>query len=182
MIIAVGSKNQTKIEAVKQTLLLYPHIFPNPKVKAVDVNVTEFGHPQTLEETIDGAMDRAKQAFIACDYSFGIEGGLMKVPYSQSGYMETGACVIYDGTNTYLGLSPAFEWPLEVTKRILQGKADASKAFKELGYTNHEKLGAQPGGIISFLTNGRITREEYTKIAIIMALTQFEKNELYKHG
>ncbi len=182
MIIAVGSKNQTKIEAVKQTLFLYPHSFPNPKVKAIDVNLKEFGHPQTLEETIEGAMDRAKQAFVDCDFSFGIEGGLMKVPYSQSGYMETGVCVIYDGTNTYLGLSPAFEWPPEVTKIILKGEADASKAFKDLGYTTHEKLGAVKGGIIGVLTNGRVTREDYTKYAIIMALTQLEKPEFFKHG
>ncbi|NTU72803.1 DUF84 family protein, partial [Candidatus Roizmanbacteria bacterium] len=96
------------------------------------------------------------------------------------GFMEVGACVIYDGKNVHLGLSPAYEWPVEVTKMILCGKADASQAFKLLGYTHHEKLGAMPGGIIGVLTGGRMGREQFTMYSIMMALIQLENADYYR--
>ncbi len=179
MKINVGSQNKTKVQSVKDTLLLYPDLFPNPEVTGLEVNVDLFGHPKNLQETTKGAVQRAKESFTDCDYSFGIEGGLIDVPDSVTGHMEIGVCAIYDGTTIFLGLSPAFEWPKKVLDFILEGKGDASKAFKELGLTDHEKLGAQEGGIAGFLTKGRMTREEQTKFSIITALIQLEQANLY---
>lgn len=175
----VGSKNQTKVQAVTDAVLLYPKLFPNPEIIGIDVTVELFGHPKNLKETIEGAVERAKNAFSDCEYSFGIEGGLMEVPYANSGFMETSVCAIYDGKNIYLGLGPAHPWPPNVIKMILSGEADGSKAFNKLGYTSHEKLGALPGGITGFLTDRRVTREDFIKYSIIMALIQLEKPELF---
>ncbi|MBA3724343.1 MAG: DUF84 family protein [Candidatus Levybacteria bacterium] len=180
MKIHIGSKNQTKVQAVIDTILLYPSLFPTPEVIGIDVDVALYGHPKSIKETVEGAVSRAKKAFAHCDYSFGLEGGLIEVPYTKTGFMETGACAIYDGKNIFVGLGPAYEWPQDVTKMILDGKADASLAFKQLGYTHHEKLGSIKGGIIGELTNGRIMREDFTKYSIIMALIHLEKSELYK--
>jgi inosine/xanthosine triphosphatase len=179
MKIAVGSKNATKIQAVRDAVALYPELFPNAEVFGVDVVVEEFGHPKDLDQTISGAMDRAKQALGDCNYSFGLEGGLMVVPHTKSGYMEVGACVVYDGTRTAIGLSPGFEWPKGATELILSGAADGSQACKQLGLTQNEKIGANGGGVSGLLTNGRMPREDYTKYSIIMALIQMEKPELY---
>jgi inosine/xanthosine triphosphatase len=179
MKIHVGSKNKTKIRAVRDAITLYPVLFTDPEIVGIDAAVDLFGHPKNIEETVKGAIDRAKNAYNNCDYSFGLEGGLIKVPLSKSGFMEIGACAVYDGKNIHLGLSPAFEWPTNVTKMILNGKADASQAFKQFGYTQHEKLGSVNGGAIGLLTNGRLTREDFTKYSIIMALIQLEKPELY---
>src|SRR5258708_4547627 len=161
MKIHVGSKNQTKIQAVRDTLRLYPILFPHPEIIGIDVHVPEFGHPKNIKETVQGAIERAKKAFSDCAYSFGIEGGLMEVPFTKSGFMEVGACAIYDGKNMYLGLGPGYEWPHGVTDLIVSGKADGSQAFKQLGYTKHEKLGAEKGGIIGYLTEDRLTREDF---------------------
>ncbi len=181
MIIHVGSTNKTKVKAVKDAVALYPKLFPKPEVVGIDVNVDLFGHPKSIKETVEGAVDRAKNAYKdGCDFSFGIEGGLMEVPFTKTGFMEIGACAIYNGKDIYIGQGPAYEWPTEVTKMIVSGKADASQAFKQLGYTHHEKLGAQEGGIIGLLTEGRLTREDFTKYSIIMALIQLEKPELFK--
>jgi inosine/xanthosine triphosphatase len=179
MKIHVGSQNQTKIQAVHDAVTLYPKLFPNPQITGINVRIELFGHPKNLDETIEGAIDRAKQAFSNCDYSFGIEGGLLQVPYTKMGYMETGVCAIYDGKNTYLGLGPAYEWPPKVTEKILNGEADGSQAFKQLGYTHHEKLGAVKGGITGMLTKGRLTREDFTKYSIIMSIIQLENPEYY---
>jgi inosine/xanthosine triphosphatase len=180
MKINVGSKNHTKIQAVNEAVLLYPDIFPNPEVNGFDVSVDLYGHPKNINETVEGAIARARDSYIDCKYSFGLEGGLMEVPHTKTGYMEVGACAIFDGEEVHLGLSPAYEWPVKVTGKILTDEADASKAFNQLGYTTHEKLGAQPGGIIGNLTEGRLTREDFTRYSIIMALIQLEKPDYYK--
>src|SRR5258708_21465293 len=135
--IHAGSKNQTKVSAVKDAVKLYPNLFPTPEVFGIDVDIALFGHPKNIKETVEGAIERAKKAFADCDYSFGLEGGLMEVPLSKIGFMEVGVCAVYDGKNIYLGLSPAFEWPKRVTDLILSDKADASQAFKHLGLTHH---------------------------------------------
>lgn len=62
---------------------------------------------------------------------------------------------------------------------IVSGEADASQAFHKLGYSQYEKLGSQPGGAISYLTEGRLTREACIKYSIIMALIQLEKHQYY---
>lgn len=178
MKINVGSKNQVKINAVKDALKLYPDLFKKTIIKGVDVDIKKFGHPKNIQETINGAVNRAKKSFINCDYSIGLEGGLIKVPKTESGYMEINACVVYNGSKIYIGLSPAFEWPVKVTKLILANKADASLAFWQLGLTRSRKLGSQKGGIIGMLTNGRMAREDQIKYSVIMALIYLEKPDL----
>ena len=174
MKINVGSKNRTKLTSVSDAVNLYPKLFPNPEIVGVDVEVELFGHPKDLKSTIEGAISRARQAFKDCDYSFGLESGLMEVPLSKTGFMEISACAIYDGKDLYTGLSPAFEWPKKVTDLILEGRADASQAFKQLGLTHHDKLGAVEGGIIGVLTDGKMTREDFMKYSILMALVRLE--------
>jgi len=179
MKINIGSQNKTKIAAVKATVALYPNIFKSAQIEGVAIETEEFGHPKNIKETITGAIERARKAYFNCDYSIGLEGGLIEVPLSKTGFMEIGACAIYNGKNYFLGLSPAFEWPKKVTEMIISGEADASQAFKRLGLTEHDKLGALEGGIVGFLSKGRLTREEFTKQSIIMALIQLENAELY---
>lgn len=182
MKIIVGSKNEIKINAVNEVLALYPDMFPDPDIVGVDAGVELYGHPTTLKETVEGAIDRAKKVFGDCDYSFGLEGGLLEVPLTKSGYMEINICSIYNGSDIFLGLSPAFEWPEDVTKMILSGKADGSQAFKQLGLTKEDKLGAIKGGIAGILTKGRLTREELIKTSVIAALIRLENPEYYRRG
>jgi inosine/xanthosine triphosphatase len=110
MKIYVGSKNEVKRKAVAETVKQYP-LFKDAEVVAFEVDVEIYGHPKGFEEINQGAMNRAKSAFTQCDYSFGIESGLIPVPHTKTGFMEITACAIYDGTNFHLGMSPAFEWP-----------------------------------------------------------------------
>jgi inosine/xanthosine triphosphatase len=179
MKIAVGSKNTNKINAVKNAAALYPKKFPNAEVVGVDVKVEQFGHPKNIKEIVEGAIDRAKQAFVDCDYSFGLESGMIEVPHTKTGYVEIQACIIYDGKNTCIGFCEAFEWPVKAAELILKGEADGSAAIKKIGLTEHEKIGDVKGGAIGLLTGGRITREDQVKHSIIMAMMQLEHPELY---
>jgi inosine/xanthosine triphosphatase len=175
MKIGIGSKNKTKVGAVAETLLDYP-MFKDAEVVSVNVNIEEFGHPKTLDETVAGAIDRARQAYVGHDYGFGIESGLMKVSQTKSGYMEVAVCAIFDGKQIHMGLSPAFEWPKEVLEGILHKGMDGSQAMKAAGITHHEKLGEREG-FVGIFTKGRTNRMEYNKAAIVMALMHLENPE-----
>ena len=137
--------------------------------------------PKSMDETVLGAILRAKDAFhfSTCDYSIGIESGLMAVPYTQSGYMDFSACVIYDGKRNHIGFSRALEFPTEVIRRIFEEGIEVDEAVKRCALTNKQRLGYEEG-LIGLLTKGKITRKKYTEDAIMMALVQFENPELYR--
>jgi inosine/xanthosine triphosphatase len=176
MIINVGSKNPTKLAAVNNVISGHK-LFSGAETKGVEVDIEEFGHPKTLEETILGAKQRAHQAFKDCTYSFGLESGMFKSKDAKSGYFETTVCAIYDGKQFHLGLSPSFEWPTKMVELILAG-SDGSQAFKQIGLTEHKKIGTGEGGI-HILTHGKLNRTKLNELAITMALIHLENPEHY---
>ncbi len=177
MRVNVGSKNDVKVNAVKEILLNY-NLFLNSEVIGVEVSSNISEQPKSLKETIQGAMNRAKNSFQNCEYSFGIEVGLMEVPNTKTGYMGVCCCVIFDGKNYHTGLSSAFEYPKEVVKLIFNNGLDAAQAFHKTGLTKNTRLGAYEGAI-GLLTNGRLIRKEFTKQAITNALIHLENPELF---
>ena len=177
MKINVGSKNQVKIQAVKETIQNYIFL-RSSQVNGFEVQSNVSDQPKSLEETIEGAKNRAKNSFQNCNLSFGIEGGLFKVPHTKSGYMEICACVIFDGKTFHLGMSSAFEFPKKVMDLILNKGFDTSKAMFESGLTQNKNIGSDIGAI-GFLTKGRLNRKGLTQQAIVNALIHLENPELY---
>jgi len=173
MKINVASINPAKVEAVRETLQDYPHL-QHAEVSglAVDSGVSE--QPLTLEETMQGAINRAKNAFKSCDLSFGIESGFFPVNKTNTGFMEISVCAIYDGTTFHFGFSPAFECPDYVMKHVKAG-FDLSQACNKAGLSDDPAIGKQQG-IIGILTKGRVTRKDYTQKALQMALIHLEKD------
>src|SRR3989339_288495 len=177
MKINIGSKNKNKIEALREILKDYPD-FCSTRVVSMEVSSDISAQPKSLDETIKGAMNRARNAFDDCDYSFGIESGLMNVPETKTGYMDFTCCAIYDGKKFHLGLSSAFEHPKVVMDQIFNNGLDASRAFHAAGLTDDTYIGYSEG-IIGLLTKNRLTRKEYTKEAIRTALIHIENKNLY---
>lgn len=169
----VGTTNKAKIDAVSEILKDYPHLSEaEVSAQATDSGVGD--QPLSLEATVTGAMNRARGCFSACDYSVGIESGLMTVPFTKSGYMDVCACAIFDGTEFHIGLSSAWEFPNpEVTKLIVNEGMDMSQAVNKVGMTQNPTVGAAEGAI-GILTKGRIDRKEYTKQALRMALIHID--------
>ena len=177
MRINIGSKNQIKVDAVKEVIKDYDFL-SKAEIFPLEVSSEVYKQPKSLKETIEGAMKRAKNAFKDCDYSFGIESGLMKVPNTKTGYMDVSVCVIYDGKEFHIGLSSSFEYPTEVTKLVFSEELDIDEAMYKLNLTENKRIGRSEG-VIGFLTKGRLTRKDYTKQAIITALIHLENPELY---
>ncbi|HEY9701105.1 MAG TPA: inosine/xanthosine triphosphatase [Allocoleopsis sp.] len=180
MIIGIGTKNEAKVEAVKECLLNYNKIFTGSVMYlARDVKSGVSSQPKTLEETIKGAINRARRSFEDCSYSFGIESGLMIVPYTETGYMNICACAIYDGSKNYIGLSSAYEYPKKIIDGIFNENLNVEEALNKLNFTTNPKIGAAEGAIGIF-TDGKITRKDYTKQAITNALIKISKRELFE--
>ncbi len=140
MKINIGSKNKQKIDALKEILKEYPD-FLDAEVAAKEVDSGVSHQPKSLQETVDGAEKRAKNSFADCDYSVGLESGLMAVPETKTGYMDVTACAIYDGEKFHLGLSSAFEYPPKVIGHMLANNENASNSFRQLGFTDKPYIG-----------------------------------------
>lgn len=178
MIINVGTSNKAKLEAVTETIADYPDL-AKAKVRSSKVSSNVQDQPKSLEETIKGAMNRARNAFIGCDLSIGIESGLMAVPYTKTGYMDVCVCAIFDGTEFHIGLSSAFEYPKAMTDMVLQENIDITQAANRLGFSANPALGSYEG-MVGILTKGRVNRKAHAKQALITALIHLEHKHLWK--
>ncbi len=172
MKINIGSKNPVKVEAVREVLLDYPRL-KDAETFSLDV-LSEVGdQPKSLEETVQGAMNRAKNAFQDCDYSFGLESGLMVVPHTHTGCMDVCVCAIFDGEEYHLGLSSAWEAPKKVVDFMLHEGLNMNDAAFKAGLTPDLDVGAKQG-LIGIVTGGRCDRKAYTKQSIVSALIHLE--------
>ncbi len=168
--IHVASLNKNKVNAVCE-------VFPSYRVKAMECRSGVREQPLSLEETIEGAIYRAKSVFGNCEYSVGIEDGIAPVPSTRSGYMNFCCCAVYDGQRVFLGLGPSFEYPPQCTRKVIEEGITISEAF--LPVSNKPGIGYEEG-IIGWLTRGKISRKDYTKLAVEMAKVQMDNAELYE--
>lgn len=174
MRITVGSKNEVKVGAVREVLVEYPFL-GSPEVVGVDVPSGVAEQPHSLDETIVGAMNRARACY-AGGLSVGIEAGLVQVPYTKTGLMDCTVVVFYDGEQCHLGLSSLFECPKAVVDIMLNDGVTMQEACLRAGLTDNPELG-RAEGMIGVLTKGRVTRKEYTKQALRAALIHLENAE-----
>ncbi len=178
MKINVASKNPVKVGAVREIIRDY-ELLRDSSVSSYVADSGMSEQPRSLAETVQGAINRAKNAFNDCDYSFGIESGFMEVPNTKTGFMNITSCAIYDGSRIHMGLSSAFECPKAVTKMIFDEDIDLDVAYHKAGLTENRDIGSSEG-VIGNLTKGRMTRKDYTKEAVRMALIHLENHKLYK--
>ena len=179
MKITVGTTNEAKLSAVKETLAGY-EMFTGCEISGILVQSGVADQPMSLEETVRGSQSRAVSVFKKgeCDLGFGIESGLMEIQGSKTGFMDFCVCSIFDGKEFHLGISCGFECPKEVSRLMLEEGLDMSQAANRAGLSSNPNLGSAEG-LIGILTKGRITRKEYTKQAIVTALIHLENEELY---
>jgi len=177
MKVNVGSKNQNKIQAVKETLLDFPE-FSDLEVSFMEVDSGVSKQPKNIEQTIKGAMNRAKNAFDNCDISVGLESGLMEFPNTKSGYMDITMCAIYDGKRFHLGGSSIFEYPKSIVDLLFNKDYEVDEAAKEAGFTESSCVG-KAEGMVGLLTKGKLNRKDYSKQAVLSALIHLLNPEHY---
>jgi inosine/xanthosine triphosphatase len=173
MKIAVGSINPVKISATEN---IFSKIYGEVEVVGLEVNSGIPEQPIGIDETIRGAINRAKNVYSDdFDFGVGVESGLMKTPHSISGYIDLQWCAIFDGDTITLGVSSGFEYPLCVIENVLKGKEVGDVMDKVTGIDDlGEKMGA-----VSYLSRGMLDRTQNTEQCILMAMIPRLNEDIY---
>lgn len=179
MKVGVGTQNKSKIAAVTEAFSNYDE-YKKAKIVSCNVDSGVSNQPIGLEETIRGAKNRARAVYEQLDVDFGIglESGIFLVPYTKSDYMDTTACVIYDGKEFHLGLSSCFEYPKKMIERIFSEKKEITDLALDLGFAKERKF-REEGGMIGILTRGVIDRKKYSAQAVHMAIIHLINKDYY---
>ncbi len=172
LIVNVGSSNPSKIKAVER---VFKKIF-NFEIVVRGVEVDSHVPPQPHnDDTIKGAINRAKNAMMDADYAVGIEAGLFWNPIVEE-YFDVAFCAILDkyGRFTY-GHSGGFVYPPRVIEMVKNGMevGDAMEIISGIKDIK-KKMGA-----IGFLSKGKIDRVEFNSQAVLMAMIPRISAELY---
>jgi inosine/xanthosine triphosphatase len=179
MRINVGTQNKGKIQAVINALINYRD-YAAALVNGCEVESGVSDQPLGLDETITGAMNRARLAFAAgdADLGLGLESGIIEVPHTKSGHMDTTACAIYDGQRFHIGLSSCFEYPKEMIDSVMIDHKEITDAAVALGFADDPAF-REGQGMIGILTKGAVTRIKYSEQAVHTAMIHLLNPEHY---
>lgn len=166
MKICIGTTNQAKVEAVKKAFEDYEEVvFAKYKVES---GVRE--QPFSDEETIEGALNRAKQAIVKGngEIGIGLEGGVHRSKYGLF-LCNWGALVCNDGT-TYIGGGARLPLPVDIAEKLKNGEELGPVMEK---FANRKNI-RQGEGAIGIFTNGRINRSNMFWHVMNNLLGQYE--------
>lgn len=172
MKIIVASKNPVKTNATQQGFESY---FSNFKLEGVSVESDVSDQPMSDKETLQGAINRVKNAkkdYPDADFWVGIEGGIQQ----QTNSLEAFAWIVICNKNkTGKARTTTFQLPQKIADLIAQGY--------ELGIANDilfkQENSKQKTGAVGLLTSNKVSRTMLYKQAIQLALIPFLNHELY---
>lgn len=170
MKVAVGTTNPVKVDAVRNVFgRIYKDVTVEPRKVGTGVPDQPFG-----AETIQGAINRARNAYRSGEYDFGvgIEAGLSDV----EGYvLDIQFCAIYDPYWTTIGCGSGFQYPPKVLSEVLTGR-EVGDVMSEL--SGIPELG-QKMGAIGYLSRSMLDRTQLTEQSVLMALIPRINPKLY---
>lgn len=164
--IYVGSQNPTKIDSVKQ-------VFSEDEVIGKDVESKVAAQPFSDEETLEGAINRARECASMNKGSLGIglEGGVMEI--DDDLYLCNWGALVDSKENVFTASGARIPLPDEIKEDLEKGK--------ELGdvmddYANKNDVSKNEGAIGIF-TYGAIKREEMFTHVVKLLKGQWEYHQ-----
>ncbi len=177
MRVGIGSKNKAKISAVELALSM---LNIEAEILAFDVDSNVSIQPFSDEETIEGALNRAKGVIESygeaynIDLAIGLEGGVDENQYGTF-LCNWGAIVDREG-RIGIGGGQRILLPEIMVKEMKQGYEMAEvidRLVKRQDVRSNE-------GTIGVFTNNLITRSEMFRDVIICAYSRFLLSDYYK--
>ncbi|WP_421617657.1 DUF84 family protein [Brevibacillus sp. TJ4] len=168
---ALGTMNKAKRAAVFQATGVEPECCQVPSGVA--------DQPMSEEETIRGAINRAKAALDQlphCQIGLGLEGGLAFEETFTGQWYLISICAAWDGERLFLGKGLGFPVPQQAVQRIVQEGIALGSVIDEWSGTTGSN---QQGGAYGLLTQDRVRRADVFCQAVLAATTPFVSN-LYK--
>lgn len=175
-LVAVGSTNPTKVEAVRAVVA---ERFPGTALAALSVDSGVSAQPLSLAETRRGAVCRAEAARRSrdADWGFGLEGG---VDFdAEGGAWLCGVVAVADRAgHTVHAYAPMLLLPPAIAARL--------RAGEELGpvmdrLTGHAHTKTREGAI-GVLTDGLVPRADSWRLTVACALAPLLRPDLYAGG
>lgn len=174
-LVAVGSRNPVKIEAVK---IAFTKLWPQTKwqVEGIDVSSGVSNQPLSDSETLLGARNRAKTALLtlSADFGLGIEGGLHQLDnlWFDSAWI---VALRKDGIQG-IGSSIRMLNSDKMIDMVLNQKFELGQVDDILFNKTNSK---QNDGHFGLMTDGQITRTSAYIDAVISALARFIHPEIF---
>jgi len=175
--VAVGSTNPAKMKGAR---LAFSRLFRDVVLKEVDATSIVRAQPLSLEETMEGAEERAVFALESAspDFGVGVEAGLIQPGKEWPGHylnLQIAAVVDHAG-NLSFGCSSGFPIPGSLVAKLKENR-------EELDRYTHELTGArevrEEHGIVYHLSGKRLSRVEMTEQCVSMALIPWQNAKLY---
>ncbi|MDG4656478.1 DUF84 family protein [Ectobacillus antri] len=158
MKIAIGSCNKTKVQAVKNAV-------QTEEVMMVDAPSGVAAQPFSDEETIEGAVNRARYALTetGADYAIGLEGGVVET--NRGLFLCNWGALYTKQGETYIAGGARIPLPDEFLEP-LQAGAELSEVMN--AYTKRKDIRTNEGAIGIF-TAGQVDREAmFTHVAKLL--------------
>ena len=173
MIVAVGTKNPAKIEGIKQAFARY---YPELELRPVDSAAVAKAQPRGLEEMASGATARANFALSKAggDFGVGVEAGIFNI--GDVYFDNQVAAVIDKSGKVSLGHSAGFPLPKEAMERLFKDGRELERWAEEV--SGIDQIGDK-GGIIHYLTKGKISRTDLTAQCVTTALVPWLHRDIY---
>jgi inosine/xanthosine triphosphatase len=173
MKVAVGSPNPLKAEAVREAFGMF---FDKVEVVSFEVASEVRPFPVGDAEIMAGAANRAKGAKASCpecDYSVGIEGGVVEFA---GRWFDRNYVVVLKGNRMGVGCSAGYEIDESILRQINPESDDSKKVVDRIMGGENVFNGI---GVIGVLTHGSLTRKDVLRDATVCALTSFVTPWLY---
>jgi inosine/xanthosine triphosphatase len=175
--VAIGSTNPAKKKGVK---LAFSRFFGDFHLKLVDTTSLVRAQPVGLDETVEGARERAIFALESArpDFSVGVEAGLVELGKGWPGhYLNLQIAAVVDSAGRLsFGCSSGFPIPASFVAKL-------KRNHEELGRYTYELTGSQEvseeHGIVYHLSRRRLSRVEMTEQCVSMALVPWLNKRAY---
>ncbi|MGG4166181.1 DUF84 family protein [Rossellomorea vietnamensis] len=165
--IAIGTTNPAKVQAIQKA---FGEQYNEVQFECLKTESRVSEQPMTDQETIEGALNRAKNVLkeTDSDVGIGLEGGVSESLYGMF-VCNWGALVDRQG-NEIIGGGARISLPAEITRELKKGK--------ELGplmdeYTQRTGIRKKEGAVGVF-TNGLVTRETMFHHVVQLLLGQWQ--------
>jgi inosine/xanthosine triphosphatase len=171
-VVGVGSKNPVKVAAARAVL---GRVTPSARVEAVTVASTVSDQPFGDDETIRGALARARAAreAVGGELGVGLEGGVVE---SDGGMRTCAWAAVVDGSGREgVGGSLAMPLPNRVAELVRDG-IELGVAMDRLTGEHDTK---QRQGAVGILTAGLVDRQAAYEVILAYALARFLTPELW---
>lgn len=188
LVIAVGSMRQPKLDAVREAMDgIGALLAPNRPIEVLGVEVPSgVSHtPASREELMRGARQRAEalqahaqRSGARWDFFVGLEGGLDRL--GEDGrprvFLESWAYAS-DGQAGHFGRSGGLELPPALAEEVLSRGTELSVAIDRFSGAQGVRDGQGAWGVLS---DGRISRREAFRVAVIAAFAPFYNPRMYR--